>query len=95
MSQHAGEAEGSLIAGTRGRVGAALTTTGRIGTARRCGSGKQDETPYERNQCLKLRNASTGSNLADTGRDAVHAARVFGTGGDSVTGSRSRVLRPW
>ena len=69
-----GEAEGSLTVETRGRVGAALTTTGRTGTARRCGSGKQDETPYERNQCLTPRNSSTGSNLADLGRDAVRAA---------------------
>ncbi len=53
---------------THGRVGAALTTTGRAGTARRHGSGKQDETPYERNQCPKPRNTSTGSNLADMGR---------------------------
>ena len=42
LSQQAGEAEGSLTVGTRGRVGAALTTTGRAGTARRRGSGKQD-----------------------------------------------------
>jgi hypothetical protein len=31
-------------------VGAAPTTTGRAGTARRPGSGKQDEKVYERNQ---------------------------------------------
>ena len=69
-----GEAEGSLTVEMRGRVGAALTTTGHTGTARRCGSGKQDETPYERNQCLTPRNSSTGSNLADLGRHAVRAA---------------------
>src|SRR6202008_807528 len=34
------------------RVGAALTTPGRVGTARRCGSGQQDEKVYARNQCL-------------------------------------------
>ena len=33
------EAEGSLIRETPGRVGAALTTTGRVGTARRPGPG--------------------------------------------------------
>jgi hypothetical protein len=38
-SQRSGEAGGSLIPGTPGRVGAALTTTGRPGTARRVGSG--------------------------------------------------------
>jgi hypothetical protein len=35
---------------SQGRIGAALTTTGRIGTARRSGSGKRDETVYVRNQ---------------------------------------------
>jgi MMPL family len=37
LSQQAGEAEGSLIRETPGRVGAALTTRGRAGTARRPG----------------------------------------------------------
>jgi hypothetical protein len=60
-----------------GEVGAALTTTGRIGTARRCGSGKRDEKPYERNQCLKPRKSSTGSNLADMGR-VQRTPSVFG-----------------
>src|SRR4029077_8105031 len=46
------EAEGSLIREMLGRVGAALTTPGRVGTARRCGSGQRDETVYARNQCL-------------------------------------------
>jgi hypothetical protein len=49
-------------------VGAAPTTTGRTGTARRCGSGKRDGKPYVRNQCPTPRNISTGSNLADMGR---------------------------
>jgi hypothetical protein len=31
----------------------ALTTTGRAGIARRCGSGKRDEKVYERNQCRR------------------------------------------
>jgi hypothetical protein len=43
LSQQAAEAEGSLTPEARGRVGAALTTTGRVGTARRPGSGKRDE----------------------------------------------------
>jgi hypothetical protein len=43
LSQRAAEAEGSLTPEARGRVGAALTTTGRVGTARRPGSGKRDE----------------------------------------------------
>jgi hypothetical protein len=39
-------------------VGAALTTTGRTGTARRSGSGKRDEEVYVRNQCLKAPQSS-------------------------------------
>jgi transposase len=39
QSQLAGEAEGSRNAGTRGTVGAALTTTGQVGIIRRPGSG--------------------------------------------------------
>ena len=42
LSQQASEAEGSLILGVQERVGAALTTPGRVGTTRRSGSGKQD-----------------------------------------------------
>ena len=57
------------------RAGAALTTTGRACTARRRGSGKQDEKVHERNQWLKPRKSSTGSNLADMGRDAVRDRR--------------------
>lgn len=53
-------------------MGAALTTTGRIGTARRSGSGKRDEKVYVRNQRLKAPQSSLqlepgGSGL---GRDA-------------------------
>jgi hypothetical protein len=51
LSQQAGEAGGSLTLEAQGRVGAAPTTTGRVGTARRPGSGKQDEQVYARNQC--------------------------------------------
>jgi hypothetical protein len=74
----------------RVRVGAALTTTGRAGTSRRRGSGKQDETPYERNQCLKPRKGSTGSNLEDMGR----VQRTPSPGGDSGAGLLMPVGRP-
>jgi hypothetical protein len=84
LSQQFGEAEGSLTVETHGRVGAALTTTGRAGTARRPGSGKQGQQVYARNQCVTPRKASTGSNLADVGRAAAHAVKV---GGDSDAGS--------
>jgi hypothetical protein len=50
LSQQAGEAEGSPPREAPGRVGAALTTTGRVGTARRPGLGKQDGKVYARNQ---------------------------------------------
>ena len=60
-------------------MGAALTTTGRTGTARRSGSGKRDEKVYVRNQRLKASQASRqlepgGSGL---GRDA-HPQRLGG-----------------
>jgi len=54
-------------------VGAALTTTERVGTTRRFGSGKQDGTVYEsRNQWSNPLKSRTGSNLVDMGRDAAH-----------------------
>ena len=54
-------------------MGAALTTTGRVGTTRRLGSGKQGGKVYEsRNQWSNPLKARTGSNLVDVGRDAVH-----------------------
>ena len=62
----------------QGRVGAALTTTGRVGTARRPESGKRDRKVYEcRNQWSNPRKSRTGSNLVDMGRIAVHALAVF------------------
>ncbi len=54
-------------------MGAALTTTGRVGIARRFGSGKQDGKVYEsRNQWSNPLKARTGSNLVDMGRNAAH-----------------------
>jgi hypothetical protein len=57
----------------QGRVGAAPTTTGRVGTARRPGSGKQDGKVDVRNQRCKALKGRTGSNLVDLGRAAAHA----------------------
>ena len=92
LSQQAGEAEDSPILETQGRVGAVLTTTGRAGTARRPGSGKQGEKAYERNQRVRLRNKRcAGSNLVDLGRSAVHACLRMGRG-DSRVGCRSADL---
>ena len=54
-------------------MGAALTTTGRVGTTRRFGSGKQGGKVYEsRNQWSNPLKSRTGSNLVDMGRAAVH-----------------------
>ena len=87
LSQQAAEAEGSLTLETQGRVGAALTTTGRAGTARRPGSGKRDGKVYEcRNQWSNPLKARTGSNLVDMGRAAVHAASDVIVRGDSEAG---------
>ena len=73
------EAGGSLSLGTQGKAGAALTTTGRAGTARRPGSGKQGGKAYEcRNQWSNPLKSRTGSNLVDMGRCAVHAGSRCG-----------------
>ena len=54
-------------------MGAALTTTERVGTTRRPGSGKQGGKVYEsRNQWSNPLKARTGSNLVDMGRAAAH-----------------------
>lgn len=76
---------------THGEVRAALTTTERVGTSRRRGSGKQDETPYERNQCLTSRKCSTGSNLEDLAV-AAHAVRL--PDGDFEAGLSMLARRP-
>ena len=58
----------------RGGWQAAPTTTGRVGTARQPGPGKQDGKVYEcRNQWSNPLKARTGSNLVDAGRTAAHA----------------------
>lgn len=49
------------------RVGAALTTPGRVGTARRPGSGKRDGKVYVRNRWCKAPQLVTSSNLVDAG----------------------------
>ena len=55
-------------------MGAALTTAGRVGTARRPGFVKRDGKVYEcRNQWSNPLKARTGSNLVDMGRITAHA----------------------
>jgi hypothetical protein len=67
-SQQAAEAGGSLTLEAPGWVGAASTTTGRVGTARRPGSGKRDGEVYEcRNQWWNPLKSGTGSDLVDLG----------------------------
>ena len=57
-------------------MGAALTTTGRSGTARRVGPGKRDGKVYEcRNQWWNPLKREADSNLVDMGRSAVHTGR--------------------
>ena len=85
------EAEGSLTAETRGRVGAALTTTGRAGTARRPGSGKRDEKVYERNQCQ----SPVSLPPAQTWWMRAGSQRTLPSGSDSVIGSSGSRRRPW
>ena len=61
------------------RVGAALTTTGRTGTTRRTGLGKQDGKVYEsRNQRWNPLKGEPSSNLVDMGW--VNSARRFRAG---------------
>ena len=73
LSQQAAEVGGSPSLDTQVRVGAAPTTPGRVGTARRLGFGKQDGKVYEsRNQWWNPLKRITGSNLVDLGRAAVH-----------------------
>jgi hypothetical protein len=79
------EAEDSLIRETPGRWGAVLTTRGRVGTARRRGSGKRDEKVYERNQRVKSCKRRADSNLVDLGRCVVGARCEHGAG-DSAAG---------
>lgn len=76
---------------THARVRAALTTTGRVGTARRPGSGKRDEKVYERNQCqspVSLPPARIWWIWAGLQRTLL-------VGSDSVLGSSGSRRRPW
>jgi len=65
------EAEGSLNPGMGARAEAALTTTGRIGTARRSGPGKRDRKAYVRNQRL---NAPQESQRLEPGGSGPHSS---------------------
>ena len=71
-------------------MGAALTKPGRASTVRWPGSGEQDRKVDERNQCLKPRKGSTGSNLTDMGR----MQRTPPSGGDFEAGLSMPVGRP-
>ena len=52
---------------------AAVTKSGRVGTARRLGSGERDGEVYVRNQRLKPLSDTASSNLVDVGWYAAHA----------------------
>ncbi len=67
------------------RVGAAPTTRGQVGTARRPGPSKQDGEVYEcRNQWWNPLKWNAGSNLVDLGRSAVRV-RLNAAAGNSVS----------
>lgn len=95
-SQRPDEAGGSRAREVPREVGAAPTTTGRPGTARRGGPAKRDGQVHVcRNQWWNPLKWNVGSNLADRGRSAVHtriaAARrgtlgsVLGLAGSEAT----------
>jgi hypothetical protein len=74
-------------------MGAALTTTERVGTTRRPGTGKRDGTVYEcRNQWSNPRKSRTGSNLVDLGRAAVHARGLARTTPMPVNGAGQEAM---
>src|ERR1700730_8378190 len=73
LSQQVAEVGGSRSLDAQVEAGAAPTTPGRVGTARRLGFGQQDGKVYEsRNQWWNPLKRITGSNLGDLGRAAVH-----------------------
>jgi hypothetical protein len=98
------EAEGSLTWEMPGRVGAALTTPGRVGTARRSGPGKRDGEVYVRNQRLnapqathQLEPGGWGLGAAQPGgvdvyRRGARPVRITGPGGG---GEGLRRTRRW
>ncbi len=90
LSQQSREAEGSPTLEAQGRVGAALTTVGRAGTARRpsAHSARRRGTTKV-NQWLNPLKRCAGSNLVDMGRDAVHVG-----GAVRRRGLRSRINMP-
>jgi hypothetical protein len=72
-------------------VGAALTTTERVGTTRRLGSGKQGRKVYvSRNQWSNPLKARTGSNLVDMGRAS---KSLFGFSRNERTASAEMTVR--
>jgi hypothetical protein len=73
LSQQVAEVGGSRSLDAQVEVGAAPTTPGRVGTARRPGFGQRDGKVYEsRNQWWNPLKRITGSNLVDMGRAAAH-----------------------
>ena len=73
------EVEGSLTQEALGRAG---SSPDKAGTGQHCQMVRVRRTKQKGvtrvNQWLNLRNRGTGSNLADLGRDAVHADRTDG-----------------
>jgi hypothetical protein len=96
LSQRPGEAGGSLTLEAQGRVGAAPTTTGRVGTARRPGPGKRDgkvyvlqepvvEPPQERNR-LEIWRIGAGPQRTPNQRDGRATRTPVEVAGQEATG---------
>ena len=66
-------------------MGAALTKPGCVSTARWRGPGERDREEYARNQCRKVPQRFTGSNLVDVGRERCIPWH-FGAMGTSLAG---------
>jgi hypothetical protein len=69
-------------------VGAALTTPGRAGTARRRGSGKRDGEEYARNRRLKIPQDRTGPEPGGYGPGAARTRSSRCAGGGRGTPGR-------
>ncbi len=86
LSQQAGEAGGSLSVEAHARVGAAPTTTGRAGTARRLGPGKRDGKVQEHEPVVEPPQAM---NQLQSGGYGLGSSACLTAAGDSDAGLRN------
>ena len=90
LSQQVGEAEGSLTVETHGRVGAALTTTGRVGhcqTARvrqaRWEGVRQEPATEAPQSCYRLKSGGYGPGCSARSQGRLRS-RFFNVGGEAA-----------